>query len=466
MLKRKAYDELMKWKESSKKPLLVYGQRQIGKTFIIEQFAKENYETYIYSNLDEEASFRAIFEQPDRTVDNIILSIRTLRQLKDLNPKTTIIFLDEIQSCPEALSSLKSFKKDGRFNVIASGSMLGLMDGLVKEKDKEQSKEKKVVSPMGDAKEYKMNSLDFEEFLWANNIPEDAIDLVRKRIQDGDPIESPIYEQFSKMFKLFQIIGGMPAAVQAYVDDPSTFSNSSDEIEDIVVQIRRDITKYNTASNAIRTAECFESIPYQLANTNKRFHYSRINQEGIDDKNTRKAADKYMENILWIEHAGYGNFCHLIRNFSCPLKGNVEHDVFKIYLSDTGILTHMYGDKAISATYIEDTAFNQGAIVENMIAENLSKCGYEPAYYVKKNGKGRLEIDFVVEFFEGLVAIEVKSGKDRDAPSINKILEHHQVKRRIMLEKGNIRRSEDGIEHYPLFAAAFFNELDQKPEYL
>ncbi|MGN1044865.1 MAG: ATP-binding protein, partial [Candidatus Methanomethylophilaceae archaeon] len=448
---------------NGRKPLLVYGQRQIGKTFIIDQFARENYRTYIYANLDEEASFRAVFEQPDRTVDNIILAIRTLRQIRELDPETTLIFLDEIQACPEAMSSLKSFRKDGRYNVIASGSMLGVTDGLTEEKDEN---DRRPVSPMGDARQYRMTSMDFEEFLWANDIPQEAIDLVRRRIRDGEQIESPLFEQFSGMFRTFQIIGGMPASVQAYVDDRTTFSNSSDEIEDIIVQIRRDITRYNTTSDSVRTTECFVSIPYQLSETNKKFHYSRISSEGMGSKNTRKAADRYMENILWIDHAGYGNFCHPIQGFECPLKKNMKRDVFKIYLSDTGILTHMYGDRAVNAVFTGDTAFNNGAITENAVAENLSKCGYDIAYYINNNGKGRMEIDFVVEFFEGLVAIEVKSGKSRNAPSIGNILRYHRVERRIMLENGNVHMTGDGVEHYPLFASAFFDELDPRPGYL
>ena len=463
MLRRKAYDVLMEWKRSGKKPLLVYGQRQIGKTFIIEHFAKENYRTYIYANLDEEASFRSIFEQPDRTVDNIILSIRTIRQIREFDPDNTLIFLDDIQACPETLSSLKAFKKDGRYDVVASGSMLGVMDGLVEDDGDEG---RRPVSPMGDARQYRMTSMDFEEFLWANDIPQEAIDLVRRRIHDGVPIESPIFEQFSKLFRIFQITGGMPASVQAYVDDRTSFFNSSDEIEDIIVQIRRDITRYNTPSNAVKTTECFASIPYQLSETNKKFHYSRITAEGVDAKKTRRAADRYMENILWIEHAGYGNFCYPVLNFACPLKKNLRRDVFKIYLADTGVLTHMYGDKAVNAIFTGDTAFNNGAITENAVAENHSKCGYEIAYHLNNNGKARMEIDFVVEFFEGLVAIEVKSGKDRSAPSINKILDHYKVARRVMLENGNVGRTEDGIEHYPLFASAFFDELDPRPRYM
>ena len=257
MLKRKIYDDLLRWKKDGTKPLLIYGQRQVGKTFIIDAFAKENYDTYIYANLDEEGDFRAIFDQSNRTVDDIMLSIRTLRQIKELDPTTTLIFLDEIQACPEALSSLKSFRKDGRFNIMASGSMLGVTTDL--------SGGEGPVSPMGDVRQLRMSSMDFEEFLWANDIPQDAIDLVRRHIRECSEIESPILEQFSRLFRIYQITGGMPASVQAYVDDRSSFTRSSEELEDIVLQIRRDIIRYNSRTDAVKTAECFESIPYQLS---------------------------------------------------------------------------------------------------------------------------------------------------------------------------------------------------------
>ena len=465
MLRRKAYDELMRWKENGDKPLLVYGQRQVGKTFIIERFAKDNFKNYIYANLNEDGRFRSIFEQSDRTVDNIILSISTVRGIERMDNEETLIFLDEVQDCPEALSSLKSFKKDGRYRVIASGSMLGLTENLLMKKKREDDTPEPI-SPMGDAKVMRMMSLDFEEFLWANGIPQKAIDKVRNCLKEKKKIDEPLFEQFSHLFRIFQITGGMPASVQAFVNDKSTFANSSDELEDIVSQIDRDITKYNTPENAIRTLECFRSIPYQLAGTNKKFQYSRISPDSIGPKNTRKAADTYMDNLLWIKHAGYGNFCYGLTEIASPMKNNIKADLFKIYLSDTGILTHMYGDMAIKATFSSDTSYNMGSIVENAVAESLMKCGLTPTYYVNNQGKARMEIDFIVELFTGLVAIEVKSGKDRSSPSINKVAEHFKVNRRIMLEKDNIHVDDKGIEHYPLFASAFFDSLDDKPGYL
>lgn len=463
MLRRKVYNTLMDWKDHGDKPLLITGQRQVGKTYIVEHFAKENFDTYIYANLNEEGSFRDIFKQKDRTIDNIVLSIKVLRQIKDIDPKRTLIFLDEIQDCSEALSALKTFRKDGRYRVIASGSMLGVTHRFLRQEDDE---EVDPLSPMGDVKKIRMTSMDFEEFLWANAIPQDAIDHVRDCIKARREVSPVIHETFSKMFRIFQITGGMPASVQAYVDDKGTFSNSSEELEDIISEIGRDITKYNTPGNAIRTMECFESVPYQLAETNKKFHYSRVSPSSVGSKNTRKAADKYMENLLWIKSAGYGNFCYALDSISSPLNSHVKKDVFKVYLSDTGLLSHMYGDLAVKAIFTSDTSYNRGSLTENIVAECLMKCGCRPYYYVNNNGSGRMEIDFVLEMFSGMVAIEVKSGKDRDSPSIGTVSKYFSINRRIMLEDDNVHISDDGIEHFPLYASAFFDTLDDRPGYI
>ena len=455
------YDILADWKENGTKPLLIYGQRQIGKTFIVENFAKDNFETYIYAKLDEDGDFRSVFEQDNRTVDSLILSICSLRHIHIDNPERTLIFLDEVQDCPNALASLKSFKKDGRYKVIASGSMLGVNINLVGGENKNRS-----VPPMGDARVVQMMSLDFEEFLWANDIPEETIELVRERIRNHQKIEEPIYREFASLFRIFQITGGMPASVQAFVENKTSFVNSSIQLNDIVTQIGRDITRYNDSFNANKTMECFQSIPYQLAETNKKFHYSRISPIKLGSNNTRKAADRYMENLLWIKNAGYGNFCYSLKEIASPLKIKVKRDVFKVYLSDTGMLTHMYGDTAINAIFTSDSSYNNGSITENAVAESLRKCGFEPYYYVNNKDKNRMEIDFVVELFGGPVAIEVKSGKTRSAPSINVVNKVFNVKRRIMLENDNIHDTDDGIEHYPLFASAFFDVLDDVPSYL
>ena len=459
MLKRKILNDLMEWKKTGSKPLVVRGQRQVGKTFTLKHFAEDNFKTCIYADLSADSDFVKVFTSNNRSsVDSMISYIGLLRGIKSIDPADSVIFLDEIQDCPEAFSSLKTFAEDGRYKVIASGSMIGVTDFM-----NPTSEKRPPLSPMGYTKDLTMHSMDFEEFLWACRIPQDAIEQVRTHIANQSPIEDIVFRKFSELFRIYQIVGGMPASVRAYVEDRSTFANCFAELEEILIQCRRDITRYSTKNEAIRTSECFSSIPAQLAENNKRFHYSRISSESVENRNSRRAADRYMENLLWIKDAGYGNFCYAVSQISSPLEGQVRRDVFKVYLSDTGLLVRMYGEKAAIAVFSSDSAYNLGAVTENAVAEALMKCGYSPRYYANNNGKNRMEIDFVLEFFEGLVAVEVKSGRSRNAPSLGKVADCFPVKRRIMFENGNIRTDDDGIQHLPLFAAAFIDALDPKP---
>ncbi|MCQ2070492.1 MAG: DUF4143 domain-containing protein, partial [archaeon] len=220
----------------------------------------------------------------------------------------------------------------------------------------------------------------------------------------------------------------------------------------------RDIYRYNQGNDRIKAAECFESIPYQLADTNRKFMYSRINGE-----KSRKASDRYMENLLWIKAAGYGNYCYGLEQVALPLEKCAKRDMFKVYLSDTGLLLSMYGDKARLAAYNGDHTYNFGAVIENAVANALVKNGLKLFYYVNKKGAGKMELDFLTEFWDGIAVIEVKSGSDRGAASLSKVNNYYKVARRIMLEEGNIFVDEGGVEHYPLFASAFIREMDPRP---
>jgi len=171
-----------------------------------------------------------------------------------------------------------------------------------------------------------------------------------------------------------------------------------------------------------------------------------------------------MENLLWIKNAGYGVFCYGLEQPALPLKKYVIRDSFKVYMSDTGMLLNSYGDKAKMAVYQGDGSYNMGAVAENLVASEMHKSGLEPMYYRKDKGEGRMELDFILEFWDGVAVIEVKSGKDRTAPSLKKAGTMFDIARRIMLEPGNIRVDEDGIEHYPIFACAFIEEMDRVPE--
>jgi len=455
MLKRKIYDDLMNWKAHGDKPLLVYGQRQVGKTFIIEKFGMENFKNYVYIDLNKDTEFVDMFNKGGWDVNKIMMTIGIIFDLKDLNPDNTLLFLDEIQECPAARSALKTFALDGRFKVIASGSMLGVSNRV-------NEKNNHFLIPMGYEQQMVMYGLDFEEFLWANGIPDEVIKIVKDSIVGCEALETIFLHKFEELFRLFQIVGGMPASVQAFVDNKNSFNKSHDVQNIIISQCYNDVNKYNSGINAVKTAECLKSIPSQLSETNKKFQYSRIS----NNSNSRCNAEKYMENLLWIKDGGYGNFCYGLKQITRPILGQVKRDVFKIYLSDTGLLTCMYGNDAVKAIFNSESSFNSGAITENVVAECLMKSKIQPLYYQNNNGEGRMEIDFILNFVGGPVAVEVKSGKSRNSPSLAKISNYWTVQRKIKLEKCNIFKDGEGVEHYPLFAAAFLYLLEEKPDYL
>ncbi|MBR4503667.1 MAG: ATP-binding protein [Candidatus Methanomethylophilaceae archaeon] len=444
MLERKVYSELMRWKALHSKCLVIKGQRQVGKTFIIEHFARNEYESFVKLDFSVDESLADIFGV--REVDEMVRRIE-LRTGREVKPGATLIFLDEIQECPEAYSSLKPFSIDGRFDVIASGSMLGV------DRKRRDGNGPDPLIPLGYEEVLVMRGLDFEEFLWASKVPKDMISEVRRSIASKQELDRFYLDRFRALFREFMIVGGMPESVQAYVETKD-FKRSDKVLDGLLSTCIRDINRYNSGEDIAKTAECFESIPSQLAESNKRFMYSRIQGDRI-----RKASDRYMGNLLWIRQAGYGNFCYLLRKPEAPLMANIVRDQFKVYLSDTGMLVHMYGARVADAIYSGDSRINLGAVAENAVAECLMKSGFPPCYYSKKSNPGMMEIDFVIETSKEVVAFEVKSGKDRSAPSLRKLPKHFNVGRRVMLEDSGVHVDEDGVEHYPIFAAAFVRDI-------
>ncbi len=443
MLRRKVYDKLTEWKSrSGHRCLLVKGQRQVGKTYIIDLFARENYGHYAYLDLSGNPSAGKIFEG-DLDVGGMVSAIEIYAGSR-LVPGDSLIFLDEVQSCPRAREALKAFSLDGRFDVIASGSLIdavGASDGGA-------------MVPVGYEEHITMHSLDFEEFLWAMGGSEDAITRVRLCIRDRTPVPEPLLLWMDRMFRDFMIVGGMPSAVAAYAES-GQYSDAGFELEQIMMSSRDDMQKYNSGSDRIRIEACFESVPSQLAETNKRFMYSRI-----DGSPGRNAARSYGDALLWIKRSGIGNYCYALREIGIPLRMKRRDDLFRVYMSDTGMLSHMIGRTALRAIYEDDDRFNQGALMENVVAECLMKSGIPRYYYKQDKGEGMMELDFVVEIGSEVAVLEVKSGKDRTAPSISKVARFHPVDRRIVFERSNISVDGDGMEHYPLFAAAFIDEME------
>ncbi len=453
MIERKIYQTLLEWKNREHKCLVVTGQRQVGKTFIIETFAKAEYEHYVYINFDDSPELKELFDG-DTTAAEMIKKLTVRFGADSIVDGSTLLFLDEIQECERAYSSLKQFSIYGGIDVIASGSLLGVK---IPQKDEDDGEQEPLI-PLGYQETLVMHPVDFEEFLWAMRIPKESIAEIRSCVRDRTPVEKTLFDRIAKLFREYMIVGGMPEAVESYVST-NDFRPAYAALKEIDATCVRDINRYNKGIDRIRTAECFESIPYQLAESNKKFMYSRIK-----GGKSRKSSDTYMENLLWIKNAGYGVFCYGLEQPALPLKKYVTRDSFKVYMSDTGMLLNAYGDRAKMAVYQGDGSYNMGAVAENVVASEMFKCGLEPMYYRKDKGEGRMELDFVLEFWDGVAVIEVRSGKDRTAPSLAKVGKLFDVARRIMLEPGNIRVDEDGIEHYPMFACAFIDEMDRAPE--
>ena len=453
-MERKIANDLLSWKNDKKgKCLTVQGQRQVGKTYIIKQFANENYEHVVYIDFSKMQRMKEAFNG-DLTVDTIIRNLSLMMENTEIVANSTLIFLDEIQDCPRARTSLKSFAEDGRYDVIASGSLMGVSNQITRRSNKE-STDLPPLTPMGYEKVLTMRSMDFEEYLWAIGFPKNILEEIKLKISSRTPLEQVELDVMHKHFRDFMIVGGMPESVKRFIEE-GKYSSSGDVLDIIIGDIVNDINRYNDPVNARKTCRCFESIPEQLSSNNKKFQYSLLDR----GTGSRASSAKYFENLLWIEGAGYGNFCYAIESPELPFK-RID-DSFKVYMSDTGILTRMMGNSAAMAIFHDDMRFNMGALMENAVAECITKCGYKPRFYRKSSGPNQMELDFVLDMKGESTVIEVKSGKTRSSPSISKVNKVFHVDRRIMFENGNIHTDDDGVEHYPLFVAAFIDLLENE----
>ena len=443
MLHRKIFDYLDNWKSTpQRKPLLIKGQRQVGKTYAVREFSKK-YEHFVEINFLENPQFSDIFDG-SLSVQSIISGMKLYFDPSLFVPGSTLLFFDEIQECPKARTSLKWFAEDGSYDVIASGSMLGISDNM---------SGKGISVPVGYEQIVEMKALDFEEFLTACSIQPESLSKVRECIHRYLDIPKAYLSVFEKRFRDYMVVGGMPEAVQKFIDT-GDYTASRDVILSLIQSARSDINRYNSGVNRIKAGECYDSIPYQLDQTNKKFMYSRISGEG-----SRKSAEKYMDNLLWIKSAGYGIFCYSLTGLGLPTAVYVDRSSFRVYMSDTGMLTNLYGMGSVRAILSSDFSYNMGAVAENAVADCLYKSGHMPMYYRRTGGDNRMELDFVIEMPDGITVIEVKSGKKREAPSLTKV-NSKAVTRKIMLREGNIGNEAEDVRGYPLFTAAFIDELE------
>lgn len=430
MLKRRVYSQLSEWKESTNKMvLLVKGARQIGKTFSIMHFAKEQYPHCVYINFDENPAYKAIFEG-DLDMETLIMQI-TLRVPKvELIPGTTLIILDEIQNCPQAQTSLKFITQDGRFDCIATGSLLGINNREIPS------------YPVGYVQHLDMYSLDFEEFLWAKGVTAQSISDIKGYFERKEKIPRAMHERMMELFKEFIVVGGMPRVVQEFVNT-NNFNSVLKLQRDIISDYASDIAKYAQGSEKVKARSCFYSIPKQLAKDYKKFQYSYVERNGT--------SRKFAGSLEWLYEAGIINFCYNLRTPELPLEGNAMNDTFKVYMKDTGLLVAMLEDGSQADIIDGNLGIYKGAVYENIIADIFGKMGKKLYYF---EYRGQIEIDFFIRRNSIAAAVEVKSADNTKSKSMNNIISNYGVERGIKLSSNNIGVSEK-IETLPLYMAMF-----------
>ena len=404
MLKRKIEDTLLQWKNKPDHfPLVLKGVRQCGKTFIVQQFAQQHYESVVYVNFALEADKITAF-LGNKDVNTILLNLSTLMPEAKFIPGKTCIILDEIQDCPDARTSLKSFKLDKRFDVIATGSLLGVKG----------YGDKKTSVPVGYETIISMCPLDFEEFLWANGIRQEAIDAVRKCFEQEMPVPEGVHYAFKQLFYRYIVVGGLPSAINKYLETRH-MGEVGEVYQSIIDEYEDDMVKYADDADKPHIRECFESIPAQLAKENKKFQYSTIKKGG--------RASQYAGSLQWLEDAGIIRRCYNTYRTELPLKGNAKEDVFKVYPTDIGILMAMF-DNGTRADVLQGKLLGyKGAIFEGVMADFLHKKGQNLYYFHKDSG---LELDFLVRQKGECVPLEVKA-RTAKAKSLKSALENKPV---------------------------------------
>lgn len=418
LLKRKIDKYLTDWKNKpDRKPLIIKGARQIGKTRSVEWFAGQNYASVIEINFIEQKKYREIFNDGFE-VDAILKNISLLNPELKFIPGNTIFFFDELQACPNCATSLKFFKLDGRFDVICSGSLMGISYNEIES------------NSVGYKEDYEMHSMDFEEFLWAKGYNDEFTADLLSHMLDVRPLSELQMDTLMSLFRDYVIIGGMPEVVSTYVRNKN-FSGTLDIQRQLLKDYEEDITKYVEGLDKAKVKAVYNHISTFLAKENKRFQITKI---------ARNARNRdYMGCVEWLADAGVVNVCYCLNQPELPLKGNYDPKMYKIYFKDTGLLIASLDEEAQ-----EDLRANKnlgtykGAIYENIVGDMLVKQGYRLFYY--HSDRPALEMDFFIRDADSLIPVEVKAN-DGATASLNRLLnddKYNDVKYGIKLGYRNI----------------------------
>ncbi len=433
MLKRKVEQALIAWKNTPQhKPLIVKGCRQCGKTFSVLDFAHKNYEHVVYLNFFENDNYASVFKG-SLEIDHIVMMLTALLGSEAVfEPGKTVLVLDEIQDCPEARTALKFFHLDGRYDVIGTGSLLGV---------KGYGKEPKSI-PVGAETVLDMYPLDFEEFLWANGITDNMVGLLKECLSSETPVPDALHERLRGLLLQYTVVGGMPDAVNTFVN-----TKQMDEVlriqRDIVRSYEDDMVKYAEKKDKPHIKACFQSIPKQLSKENKKFQYSVVKKGST--------ASKFAGSLQWVEDAGIISRCYNLSITELPLDGNAQEDTFKVYMRDCGLFVSMLEDGTQYDILQGNLYGYKGAIFENLVADIFGKMGRKLYYFHKDSG---LEVDFVIRYQGECVLVEVKAntGNVKSTKTILRHPEKYHVQHAIKLGDYNVGRN-DQILTLPLYMA-------------
>lgn len=417
-LRRKTDEFLLKWKSSGdKQPLIIKGARQIGKTEAVEHFARNNYRNVVEINFALQKQYKSIFDDGFE-VDTIIRNISLKNPDFEFTAGDTLIFFDEMQDCINCATSLKSFSIDGRYDVICSGSLMGINYNQIES------------NSVGYKEDYEMYSLDFEEYLWAKGYTQEQIEMYYEKMLFLTPLTDNEYSVMLENFREYMVLGGMPAVVFRFIKQKN-YSGTLRVQKQLLLDYEEDITKYAQGLDKGKVLDIYRKIPVFLGKDNKKFQISKVRQSARNRD--------YVGVVEWLDNAGIINVCYCMAVPELPLKGNYDPSNYKLYFRDTGLLIGSLDDE-VQEDLRNNENFNtyKGAIYENVVADMLVKQGYKLYYY--RNEKGTLEMDFFVRDADSLIPVEVKAD-DASTPSLNALIDkdnYPDIKYGIKLANKNI----------------------------
>lgn len=429
---RKIEEELKEWKTNYKMPLMLIGARQTGKTYILEEFCKNNFDNYVYINLDKEENIAKVFEE---TIDPSII-IEKIEIIKNIiiNPDDTIIFLDEIQVSERAITSLKYFcESDKPYKIVCAGSLLGVKINRFKSS-----------FPVGKVTIKYLYPMDFEEFLIALG-EFNLINEIRKHYEGNEPLMESIHEKALDLYKKYLVLGGMPMMINNFIINNFNISHVNFEIqEQIITSYLADMNKYTENTEGIKNSQIYTSIPKELARVNNTFKYS------IVDKDARKI--RYESSLDWLLASNMLLKCDLTEKNESPLKAFINSDKFKLYLSDVGLL------RALSNLDYSEVIFDKNEMFKGVLTENYIACEFYPkfkelCYY----NFDKYEIDFLIKIDGDIIPVEVKSGRRTNSKSLNEYIKKYNPKYSIRISSKNFG-FENNIKSVPLYAVFCINK--------